>query len=253
MICLPSASFNAALAVYITRQLRKENKKSPGGLFKCERIADENKASKEQKAKDPDPVKKKANLRERRRGFIASPSLKLLHLDGRKPLGTLTNVLNERSPTGLLTSPALMVNGTLIDDMVDSQSGGLSYFSPPLPRDPSLLNLSWTPKPVLHPITIQVIVKGKSGRRHPNFRGAPVADETLNVQCYMENTFLDLHEAVESVLGYGVNFFGTKFGNERQICMPILSEKYFRQWVEDHALGGGGSGTLLAWRRSPLS
>ncbi|THH04524.1 hypothetical protein EW145_g5456 [Phellinidium pouzarii] len=188
----------------------------------------------------------------------------------RQPFGTITNVIGTLNAKSYPPArPTLLLNDIPTDELerIDGtrRPPSLHLTNPP-PNDPELLSVHWVPKPVVHPLTLTVLVKGNSAHPASYLSNSNLfsttsssrkarkneyleADaQTITVNTYAENTIADLRVAIEGVLGYRTYLRGMVHVGKRELFVPLLTERFFREWVKER-MNEGRKGIIEAWRK----
>ncbi|KAL5486090.1 hypothetical protein ACEPAI_7134 [Sanghuangporus weigelae] len=142
--------------------------------------------------------------------------------------------------------PSLLINGIPATDL-----GAVATMSPPQfnrllspPRNPELLNTRWAPRPATPPLNVTVFAK-KDCSAAPSSLMYPGRRVTITPPA--GTSLVELRGLVERALGHDVRTLrGMVFIGSRSMFLPLVSERFFAQWVKER-IRDGGTGIVEAW------
>ncbi|KAL5526491.1 hypothetical protein ACEPAF_8215 [Sanghuangporus sanghuang] len=161
------------------------------------------------------------------------------------PLSGMTKqsaVKREPMSSPPLARPSLLINGIPANDFTTMSPPQFNRLLSP-PRNPELLNTRWAPRPATPPLNITVFAKNRSAA--PSSLMYPGRRVTITPPA--GTSFVEFRGLVERVLGHDVQTLrGMVFIVSRSMFLPLVSERFFAQWVKER-VRDGGSGIVEAW------
>ena len=165
------------------------------------------------------------------------------------PLSVMAKHLNVRrepviSPPAPRQQPSILLNDRPADDLTTMSPPRFQKVSSP-PRDPELLNTKWKPRPATPQLSITVFSRTRSpsyalSSSHPPGR-------RVNITPPAGISLAELRGLIERALGHDVRTLrGKVFIGTRAMFLPLVSERFFAQWVRER-IRDGGSGVVEAW------
>ncbi|KAL5525699.1 hypothetical protein ACEPAG_7036 [Sanghuangporus baumii] len=139
--------------------------------------------------------------------------------------------------------PSLLINGIPATDLTTMSPPQFNRLSSP-PRNPELLNTRWAPRPAIPPLNITVFAKNRSAAP-PSSLMYPGRRVTITPPA--GTSLVELRGLVERALGHDVRTLrGMVFIGSRSMFLPLVSERFFAQWVKER-IRDGGTGIIQAW------
>lgn len=204
---------------------------------------------------------KKVNLRQRSKTFSNTNNK---GSQGRRPFSNITNtckatgVLAPVPATSKPQPPTLLLNGAApaLGDFYPMDLYARPESPPP---SPDLLNERWAPRG--RPLTLTVYVKTDqplpAGHRPRGIAQSADAKEAadrnlldvIEVVIYPDHTLADLRGAIEDAIESHTFLRGAVKLAGREVFLPLLGERFFRQWMKER-MREGGVGNIEAWKRN---